>query len=652
MGACVMHRFIGLIARFGRDERGAFAVMFGLMAIVLIAMGGAVVDYVTLEQTRNRAQIALDAAALALQPEIFETPLDEEDIRVRAEAFMLERIGEEWGVVADALVIDTNVDEGSLYFRARVTVPTMFVTLVGVDTLSAQVQSEATRKKLALEVVMVLDNSGSMQSQNRMTYLKEAANCATNILFYTAVIDDPDNANTCVPAPDAEIVEEVQMGIVPFTMFVNVGPSNATANWIDKDGVSPISADNFDDDDDESTPFNGPVDRLQLFEDTANESWRGCVEARPHTSTDALDSNRYLDTDDTEAASSTPNTLFVPQFSPDLPSGYGGQSYISDEPAACQATGTCTVVTTNNSCTSQWSGCSSTTTTRTLVGDADTGSLANGHCTCSSTPVTNQWQTGNGGNRRYHRTRTWTCPFNYNVQNLSPIEMHERLCKYDGATVPTGFSNGPNADCTREPILPLTNDPDTVIDTIDDMVAEGGTNIHEGTVWGFRALSPDEPFNQGAPYDEATSKVLIIMTDGENTSYNLPYVNNWTPWYCSGTITSLTGNCYYSAYGWPRNDSVATPRLGPMGTANSNLVTQMNERTRQTCENAKAEGITVYTIGLSTANVSQSSQAEVEDMLQDCASSSDRAHLPASPTELKAVFESIANDLSALRLAL
>jgi Flp pilus assembly protein TadG len=39
---------------------------------VLVALSGAVVDYVGLIQTRDRAQIALDAAALALQPRIFE----------------------------------------------------------------------------------------------------------------------------------------------------------------------------------------------------------------------------------------------------------------------------------------------------------------------------------------------------------------------------------------------------------------------------------------------------------------------------------------------------------------------------------------------------------------------------------------------------
>ncbi len=63
-----MSGFQRLILRFARDERGVFAVIFGLLAIVLIAMGGAVVDYVSLEQTRSRAQTALDSARWRCNP--------------------------------------------------------------------------------------------------------------------------------------------------------------------------------------------------------------------------------------------------------------------------------------------------------------------------------------------------------------------------------------------------------------------------------------------------------------------------------------------------------------------------------------------------------------------------------------------------------
>ena len=178
-----MNGFYGLIKRFGRDESGVFAVLFGLMAIILIALGGSVVDYVRLEQTRNRAQVALDAAALALQPEIFKVPVNQASIKANAQALMIERIADP--VVAAAIeTITVDVPNGSLFFEAKIAVPTIFVQLVGVPQMTARIHSEATRKKLSIEVAMVLDNSGSMatssynsttkQNETRMYNLKIA----------------------------------------------------------------------------------------------------------------------------------------------------------------------------------------------------------------------------------------------------------------------------------------------------------------------------------------------------------------------------------------------------------------------------------------------------------------------------------------------
>lgn len=648
-----------LVLRFARDERGVFAVLFGLMAIVLIAMGGAVVDYVSLEQTRARAQTALDAAALALQPEIFESDYDEVEVRARAQAIMLERIGDA-RVTAAIETVETNVEDGSLYFRARLTVPTMFVNLIGVNELSSRIESEATRKKLALEVVMVLDNSGSMQNESRMTNLVAAAKCATYMLMYDEVVDS-GGGTTCVPATGATLVPNVKVGIVPFTMHVNVGSGNANAAWIDRFNNSVIANDNFDNNDDEDTllaavsGYSFP-NRFQLFAATG-ESWRGCVEARPHTKTGTL-ATEYLDTDDT--APTGGDTLFVPMFSPDLVDGVGGNSYISDSPAICdrpaQGTTNC-VETQTRSCS--WWGCGSASSSgATPTGPTNftsTAMFANGiygahapSCTCRTWTSWSNWS-GSGT-----QTRTRSCSGGgYVPTGLSNRELQERVCKYYAGVSGTTFSYGPNADCTRTAILPLTDTPTTVINTINSMQAEGGTNIHIGTVWGFRALSPTEPFTQGAAYGGATSKVLIVMTDGENTAYNLSS-------HCGDTQRSLNGNCYNSAYGFPYNGSNSSAsstsggtiaRMGPVGTTNASLVTEMNTRTSQTCENAKAAGITVYTIGLATDTVSQSTPAVVRAMLTNCATSSERAHFPSSSSELKSVFAEIANDLSALRLA-
>jgi Flp pilus assembly protein TadG len=247
MEALVMHRFLSLVGRFGRDERGVFAVLFGLIAVVLVAMGGAAVDYVRLEQARNRAQTALDAAVLALQPQIFATPLNQTDILAKAKALVADRIGansEDFGAISDVDVIQVDVANGSLFLEGSISLQTIFVGMVGVPELSARFHAEATRRMLNLEVAMVLDNSGSMGSFNRMTYLKRAANCATNILFYDGAVNRA--TTNCNPNTGATVSTNVRIGIVPFTTMVNVGTNNSNAAWLDWAGASSIAKLNFD----------------------------------------------------------------------------------------------------------------------------------------------------------------------------------------------------------------------------------------------------------------------------------------------------------------------------------------------------------------------------------------------------------------------
>lgn len=673
-----MRRFSELVMRFGRDERGVFAVIFGLMAIVLVALGGAVVDYVGIEQARARGQIALDAAALALQPKIFNASVSDDSIKIDALALLRDRLGDHSGVtVEDNLFVQRNTEEGSLYLQARMTMPTIFVSLVGVPTLSARIESEATRKKLELEVAFVLDNSGSMTytgagtsgTRQRIQFLKDAAKCAVNIMFYKDVVDSGD---TCVRANGATLIDDVEVGIVPFNMMVNVGATNASASWMDKTGSSATSNDNFNNE----TGTPATVNRFALF-NTVGEAWRGCVEARPHIKSGSK-ATEYLDTDDTLPSSG--NTLFVPMFSPDMVDGVGGNSYLADSPPVCDRPtnggANCTVKRRRTSCNAAMtnSNCTETivsadmtpgSTNFTSTQKIAAGYYYGGHapsCDCS-TRSNNVWTLTAGGNTTNGRTyeTTYSCQGGgYQPAGLSNRLLQERLCKYYGTKTPSNFSRGPNADCVRTAILPLSNSPSTVITTIDGMVAEGGTNIHEGTAWGFRVLSPTLPFDEAGAYNEARSKIMILMTDGENTAYNLST-------HCGSAQRSLNGNCYNSAYGFPFNSlNTATAstssgnieRLGRPGgndgavaVNNATLVTEMNNRLSQTCENAKAKGIVVYVIGLATSEASQSTQAVVETLLESCASTPDKAYFPQEPAELKGVFQAIANDLTALRIA-
>jgi hypothetical protein len=207
--------------------------------------------------------------------------------------------------------------------------------------------------------------------------------------------------------------------------------------------------------------------------------------------------------------------------------------------------------------------------------------------------------------------------------------LQERLCKYvAGNTVASlqagpGGRTGPNADCPNTSLLPLSSTKASVISRIKAMSADGGTNIHMGVIWGFRSLSPTEPLTEGKAYDSTTSKVMIVMTDGENTHSH---------------DADFNGANWYVAYGYPYYGRLT-------GDSTADLQTEMDNRTKKTCGNAKTAGITVYTIGLSAPNQS------TKDMLTACASDVGKAYFPTDSGALTSVFQEIAGQLADLRLA-
>jgi Flp pilus assembly protein TadG len=614
-----MRPFVSLLERFRSDERGAFLVIFGVLAIVLVATSGAVVDYTAIEQARTRAQVALDTAALGLQPDIYDTPAPTAaQLTTKAGNLLVQQLGtgsDSWSVCTDqaippcAQIDELTFDkaEGTLRIEASIKVPTYFVSLIGFPNVTARLMSEATRKQLDLEVVMVLDQSGSMNQSNRMMNLVAAAKCAVNVLFNSGCNDNAATASN----------DNISMGLVPFTMQVNVGTGNANASWMDKAGVSDIANDNFDSDDNESTAYAGPIDRIALFDQFSNVSWGGCVEARKSP----------YDTDDTVPTSANSDTLFVPLFAPDEPPGFINDYIASDSPSACNSTsGICTWTEIKTDCRSYNNCTGGTTNVYALVPNPSSTS-----CTCPGPTYLTDATTyiGTGSSRTYTRIRTCNP---YTPTGLSDRELQERICKYTSST-PTGISQvsakGPNGDCPANPITPLTTTKSTVISAINNMASQGGTNIHAGTIWGFHVLSPTEPFTQAKEYDAATSKVMIVMTDGENTAYK---------------SSNMNGSSYYSYYGYPWNQ-----RMGTTSWTDAQLETEMDTRLVTTCTNAKAAGIVVYTIGLATSETSN--QTKVETMLKNCSSGTGYYYFPAAASELEGVFEEIASQLANLRLA-
>jgi Flp pilus assembly protein TadG len=172
----------------------------------------------------------------------------------------------------------------------------------------------------------------------------------------------------------------------------------------------------------------------------------------------------------------------------------------------------------------------------------------------------------------------------------------------------------PNSNATKFParmcfyslarILPLTYDWTALTNKIDEMQPDGNTNVQIGLVWGWHALTSNDPLSQAAAANPDLNKYIILMTDGTNTQSR-----------------------YYNTSG---------------GSATSAEVAGMDARTLTTCTNIKAAGIKIYTIRVIDGNAT---------MLRDCASDPTMYYDVQNASQLTSVFNSIGATLAKLHLS-
>jgi von Willebrand factor type A domain len=326
-------------------------------------------------------------------------------------------------------------------------------------------------------------------------------------------------------------------------------------------GASNRTASWIDDDGSSSLHYENVSETRTRFQlfDDMGVAWGGCVEVRPGV----------LATDDSAPTTDNGNSYFVPLMAPDEPDSNNdagdsySNSYLVDDGGAC---------------TPQPVVC--------------TKYDKRGRCTQSSkTPLT-------------------------------PQVAQARTCKYRSQS-PSGGS-GPNATCTTKPILPLTTNKSAVDGHIDHLAANGSTNIPEGLMWGWRTLSPGQPFAEGRAYTTPKNhKIIVLMTDGENTYYSASNHNKST----------------YGAFGYAVKN-----RLGTTYT-DSGLRSQMNAKLRTACTNAKAAGVLVYTVAFRLE-----SDPTTQSLLRECATAPDRYFSASNGAVLITTFQQIARQLNQLRV--
>src|SRR5215212_2385820 len=286
-------RMRGVMKRFLFETKGSVAVIAAFCFVAVAICAGTALDFARASRQRQALSAAVDAAALALATS---KVTDTGQLENLAKEYIKSNFS---SVVYNGSEPDLNVEieDDRVAITARQTMPTTLMKLARINTMNLQTYAEALRGGSNVEVVLVLDNTGSMDHDGKLESLQSAATELTDTLFGSETNSD-----------------SVKMAIVPFSLSVNVVPQYKSESWLDQNGLNAISHLNFSD----SSKHNS-----WAWGQFANMEWNGCVEQRKAAS--GID----YDIDDTVPTTDDPDTLFPFYFAPDEPTDGDGASKLT-----------------------------------------------------------------------------------------------------------------------------------------------------------------------------------------------------------------------------------------------------------------------------------------------------------------------------------
>lgn len=185
-------------ARAFRDEESGVIVFFGVALVLMMLMiGGIGVDLMRFEYTRTSLQNTLDRAVLAAAD--LDQTLDAQDVveDYFAKSSMAEYLS--------SVTVDQGLNYKEVSATAEIEMKTDFIHMMGYSSLDAPAAGTAAESVDGVEISLVLDMSGSMGSNHRLTNLKVAAKDFVTTMLNSSPVGD------------------VSVSIVPYATQVNAG---------------------------------------------------------------------------------------------------------------------------------------------------------------------------------------------------------------------------------------------------------------------------------------------------------------------------------------------------------------------------------------------------------------------------------------------
>lgn len=202
-----------MFKRFLKDTSGNFAITFAVSSTALLIGAGVAVDTAGIYKQKNYQQNLTDASLLAAVS-TFETEKN------KLKKLTATRVDESNELDSD-IKTELNIVDDMIVATTTSTYNYFLMGILGNKDVSVQTISKVpVPKQTPMNIALVLDRTGSMAGAN-LTSLQTASKAMIDI-FET-------------------FESEINVSVIPFSNYVNVGMSNRNASWLDVPADSSIT---------------------------------------------------------------------------------------------------------------------------------------------------------------------------------------------------------------------------------------------------------------------------------------------------------------------------------------------------------------------------------------------------------------------------
>jgi Flp pilus assembly protein TadG len=646
-GTSIIHRFRRAARRFARADQGNIAVIFGIACVPLITFVGVAVDYSRLNAARSSMQSAVDSTALMVSKDLTSGVITTSGVTLAAQHYFAALYTNKDAVTqlpSATYTAGSGSTASTVLITVNGSITTDFLNVAGFPTLPFSANSTATWGNVKMRVALVLDNTGSMAQNGKITALKTAAAGSGGLI---------DQLSALAKTPG-----DVYISVVPFAKNVNLGASNYSQPWIDwTDWLNPPTSQPNNGVDQATLPINwhavGPGAKCPFTNSIGHTDGRANGHFVCKTSPTASDTSTTATVPSTTLTvnGATVNNPICPTTDNYSHTRYNGcwDSVAAGTGVFCSGSSSCSCPV--NSSGNSVTGCICIVTggIKSCTGNLYTHNWTQpsyGDTTHNPDQVVRVGKVNSLGNDDvpvgfvgYNWTPTNSTPTLQNVwlqPSTNPIStwtgcITDRTQPYDTTgDVTTQFPANEwynrvaycssNASTPLEPVIPLSYNWTALKTAINAMQPTGSTNQAVGLAWGWQTLIPSSPVP--APAEDANTtynRVIILLSDGLNTEDRWP-VNG------DGQNQNTSG----------------TGQFPGLIDARQKLLCDNLKNARDSKNNPM---YTIYTIQVDTGGDPTST------ILQYCASSPDKFYMLTSSTQIVTTFNSIGTALSKLRVA-